>query len=170
VAQPQRSSGGILTQRVGPLATWVWLLIGTIGIVVYYVIAKYRSNKADSKGQASAGEVTGAQNVPDIILQNTVTQTANPTVNLPPPTETQGGKPPAGDGSGGDRPPPKKGQKYKTITVGRWNSKHAPWNSTLWGIAEHEHVKGGYKELAKINHIKNPNLIYPGQKIKVPVS
>lgn len=68
-------------------------------------------------------------------------------------------------GGGGGKP------KYTEVTVVKWTTKPGvPWNSTLSTIADHYHVKGGYQELAKLNHISNPNLIYPGQKIKVPVS
>jgi nucleoid-associated protein YgaU len=62
-----------------------------------------------------------------------------------------------------------KGQKYIEVTVGKWTRLRTPWNSTLSGIADHYEVKGGYEALAKLNHIKDPNLIRPGQKIKVPV-
>ncbi|MDI6617908.1 MAG: LysM peptidoglycan-binding domain-containing protein [Clostridiales bacterium] len=38
---------------------------------------------------------------------------------------------------------------------------------TLSGIAAKYHVNGGYKELARINQIPDPNKIYTGQKIKI---
>jgi LysM repeat protein len=60
-------------------------------------------------------------------------------------------------------------QQYTTVTVAPWNPLSAPWNSTLWGIASHYHVAGGYQTLAQINDIANPSLIRPGQQIKVPV-
>ena len=67
------------------------------------------------------------------------------------------------------RPPRKHRQKYRMVTVVPWRAHDTPWDSTLYGIAVHYHVKGGYQELAKINHLKNPNDIHPGQKVKVPV-
>lgn len=57
----------------------------------------------------------------------------------------------------------------KYVTVVAWSKEGTPWNSTLSGIAAHYHVKGGAAELGKLNHIKDINKIYPGQKIKVPV-
>jgi len=36
---------------------------------------------------------------------------------------------------------------------------------TLSGIAEHFHVAGGWRQLQQWNHIKNPSLIVPGQKV-----
>jgi LysM repeat protein len=61
------------------------------------------------------------------------------------------------------------GQQYVTVTVAPWNPASPPWNSTLWGIATHYHVPGGYQALARINGIPNPSLIRPGQQIQVPV-
>lgn len=61
-------------------------------------------------------------------------------------------------------------QKFTTVTVAAWRASNPPWNSTLSGIADHYHVSGGATELAKLNHITNPNDIHVGQQIKVPVS
>lgn len=70
-----------------------------------------------------------------------------------------------GTSSGGGSTP-----KTTTVTVAPWRASNPPWNSTLSGIADHYHVSGGATELAKLNHITNPNEIHAGQKIKVPVS
>jgi hypothetical protein len=79
-------------------------------------------------------------------------------------TKASGTKPPT-------KPPAKGGQHFTTVTVVKWRGPgpNTPWNSTLSGIAEHYHVKGGAAELGKINHISNLNLIHVGQHIKVPV-
>lgn len=58
-----------------------------------------------------------------------------------------------------------------TVTVAAWPGQSvnglAQWNTTLWGIATHYGTT--VAELLKLNpSIKNANLIYPGQKIKVP--
>lgn len=57
------------------------------------------------------------------------------------------------------RPSEKPKQKTHTVVSG----------DTLWHIAK-RHLGDGarYKEIAKINNIKNPNLIYPGQVFKIP--
>lgn len=62
-----------------------------------------------------------------------------------------------------------------SVTVTPWTSTPgpgglAPWSSTLWGIATHFNVPGGYEALAKLNGISNPNVIQVGQVIKVPVA
>lgn len=184
------SPGGVLRQKLGPLPTWMYLLLITIGLLAYYLYAKHKAGAstatpAATAGQAQPGEVTGAQNVPDYVFQNTTNVTEPPesntiTVNNPPVTPGPPGPagPPGKPGTPGKpaAPPPKsttpppKGQKYTTVTVTKWTPNNTPWNSTLSGIAGHYGVKGGYASLAKLNGIKNPNLIYPGQKIKVPVS
>jgi LysM repeat protein len=58
--------------------------------------------------------------------------------------------------------------QYTTVTVVPWNPVSNPWNSTLWGIASHYKVAGGYETLAQFNGISNPALIRPGQQIKIP--
>jgi LysM repeat protein len=59
-------------------------------------------------------------------------------------------------------------RQYTTVTVAPWRPASAPWNSTLWGIANHYKVAGGYQTLAQFNGISNPSLIRPGEQIKVP--
>ena len=172
-APPPATTGGgnILTQRLGPLATWVWLLIATIGIGAIVLWQKHKGGTT-ATAQAQPGQTAGVQDVPDIILQNYTTQTqtdtdtAPPTTTKPPPVVT----PPHVPGPPIKKPPgpPKPPPKYRTITVAKWTKTNTPWNSTLWGIATHFKVKGGYQALAKLNGIKDPDLIYPGQKIKVP--
>jgi LysM repeat protein len=61
------------------------------------------------------------------------------------------------------------GQLYTVVTVAPWNPVSAPWNSTLWGIARHYHVAGGYRALAELNGVPDPLVIRPGQQIKVPI-
>lgn len=203
--------GNILTQRVGPLATWVWLLIGTLLIVVIAVIMKKKQGSKTQQqcppgyqmdASGTCQPTSGTLQTPDIILQNyaaPVTQTQTQTQIAPPEAEPPPEPTPGGPGpqimckvgeqrvleggkyvckpipKGKPGPKPKGKPTYQWVTVGKWTptpgkNNLAPWNSTLWGIATHFNVKGGYQELAKLNGIKNPNLIHPGQKIKVPVS
>lgn len=174
--EPAGGGGNILTQRLGPLATWVWLLILTL---VVGGLAVWSRHKQGQNQQAQPGQVAGVQDVPDIILQNYVQQTASDTttVNVPPPSASppKTPPPPKPPGPPGRRPPPRKGppprrppRSFRIVTVSRWTPRNAPWSSTLSGIAEHYGVPGGAKELARLNHIKNEGLIHPGQKIRVP--
>lgn len=51
-------------------------------------------------------------------------------------------------------------------TVAKWRKTNTPWNSTLSGIAKH--YKTSVSKLLKMNPgIKNPDVIYPGQKVRV---
>jgi len=57
------------------------------------------------------------------------------------------------------RPAEKSKQKTHTVVSG----------DTLWHIAKRYLGDGSrYPEIAKLNNIKNPNLIYPGQVFKIP--
>ena len=66
------------------------------------------------------------------------------------------------------------GKTVATVTQNRASTKETPktytvkQGDTLWGIAK-KHLNDGnkYKELATLNNIKNPNLIYPGAVIKL---
>jgi outer membrane biosynthesis protein TonB len=186
---------GALRQKLGPFPTWVYLLVITAGLLAYYLYEKHKSGSSSASttttGQAGVGEATGAQNVPDYVFQSTTNVTEppesntinvnNPPVSPPstpaqPPPSTTTTPPPATTPKPAPKPAPKKttpaskAQKYTTVTVAKWTASNTPWNSTLSGIASHYNVKGGYQALAKLNGIKDANLIQPGQKIKVPVS
>ena len=53
----------------------------------------------------------------------------------------------------------------KYVTVAKWTSSNTKWNSTLSGIAAHYGTT--ISKLLKLNPtIKNPDLIYTGQKIR----
>lgn len=57
-------------------------------------------------------------------------------------------------------PEPKSKPKKYTVVRG----------DTLWGIAKRTYGDGlKYKDIAKVNKISNPNRIYPGQKLILPV-
>lgn len=86
--------GNILTQKMGPLSTWVWLLIVTVivgGIALYLRHKAGTSSTSTTTGQATPGQTAGVQDVPDIILQNYNqtpggTTTATTTATTPPVT------------------------------------------------------------------------------------
>jgi hypothetical protein len=182
---------GALRQKLGPFPTWIYLLVITIGLLAYWLYEKHKNGSSSSSsattGQAGTGEAVGAQDVPDYVFQSTTNVTEPPesnsiTVNNPPVSPPASTSTPSGGGTSTSsgkttpKPAPKsttpasKSQKYTTVTVAKWTATNAPWNSTLSGIASHYNVKGGYQALAKLNGIKDANLIQPGQKIKVPVS
>lgn len=59
--------------------------------------------------------------------------------------------------------PPKVLPKRRYVVVVKFTTKNPPWNSTLSGIAGRSHRS--VSQLASWNHITNPNVIHPGQRI-----
>lgn len=191
-AEPSGGGGNVFTRKIGPLSTWVWMVIALAIALVYYFYKKNQSSSTTSDQNSAENTPGGTDSslVPQFVNQ-TYTNVSPPSVTVnnnggsgksnPPPKSTKPpakGKPPKKS----TKPPTTKGgQQYTTVTVGQWPSGsggspsasasggEAAWNSTLWGIATHYDVKGGYQALAKLNNISDPSLIYPGQKIKVPV-
>lgn len=169
------SGGGLLTQKLGPLATWVWLLIATVGIVIYYVIAKYRKGKSSSAtaGQAQPGQVTGQQYVPDIILQDYQTQTASPVINVPgatPPAQPPPAPPPVNPG-GPNKPPPAPPKstppKGKSPQPPIFNSSYTVRKGdTLAAVAQRFSISR--VELAHANGFGTGAGLRTGQRLKVP--
>jgi len=89
--QPQARGGNLLTQKLGPLATWVWLIIATVLVGVVYLILKHK--QAAAPAASSAGSTTGVAQVPDTIIQNYLGNTPSggttpPPATTPPPTTT----------------------------------------------------------------------------------
>lgn len=165
-----RGKFGFLTKKIGPVPVW---LIGAVLVGGIYWYEKYGPG-ASSTSTAAA---TPADQEPAEDLTITIDETG---------TGSPGGSGGGGEPQPGPKPkpkpkpkkrkPPVKGTghrgttRYVTVTVVKWTPTNTPWNSTLSGIAGHYHVPGGADALAKLNSIKNPNLIYPGQKIRVPVT
>lgn len=184
-AQPQ---GNFLTHRYGGIPGIVWL--AGAAAIAYFLFFR---NKGGTGGGASSSGGGGTSTTGDITLQpgtETVDLSgpAGNTVQNPAPVTS-------GDNNDVDQPtqsgtpnpqphppvPPRK-KKHgvhvqhkagppKTVTVATWPGQAvgglAQWNTTLWGIAQHYHTS--VPELLKLNPwIKNPNLIHPGDKVKVP--
>ena len=65
------------------------------------------------------------------------------------------------EGGAGTTPPPPAPHVYiHTVVRG----------DTLWAIAEHYlDDPWRYRELAKLSHIKDPDLIYPGDRVRIVV-
>lgn len=47
-----------------------------------------------------------------------------------------------------------------------WSTYTVRWGDTLWAIAKRYGTTAA--KLAEVNHIRNPNLIYPGQVLRIP--
>ena len=122
------------------------------------------SNPGPSGGPVSSGS-TG--NPPPVLAGSTgnaltgtmsVTGYGNPIVQSAAPGASQTSQPPV---STAPLSPP-----AQYVTVSQWTANNTPWNSTLGGIASHQGL--ALSRLEALNPgIANPNLIYPGQKVRV---
>ena len=180
------SLAGTLTRKWGPLPGWAWMgLAGaaTLGVIWW----RRRSAKATGAGtdttatdQTAADQGTSAGMTADVlaaaggsfaVLQSEIQQLQGNAAQHPGTTPpTTGTTTPTGSTGGHTPTPPAHGTRYIMVTVQPFTSQNPPWQSTLSGIASHYNVPGGYTALAKLNGISNPNIIHPGQQIKVPVT
>jgi hypothetical protein len=168
--QPQPGGrGNLLTAKLGPLATWVWLLIGTVLIGAYYLYEKHKAGTGSSP--AAPGTTANASQVPDIILQDygvPVTQTvtaAPPPGSVPPPPpggllrRRAGPKPPRGK-----KPPPRKPEPpSEPIFDGSYKVRKG---QTLEEVARQFGITR--EQLAHANGFGTGAGLREGQTLKVP--
>lgn len=148
---PVGTSGGFSLQPVNNNSD-VISAIGQLGQTVQNLInAQNTSNTSGNQNNPPPQSWYDdfRQKIQDI-LKNTVGQ-INPPPNNPPPNNPPVNNPPAP-------------VQHRYVTVATWTANNTPWNSTLWGIAHH--YGESLSQIEKLNpQIKNPNLIYPGQKV-----
>jgi hypothetical protein len=90
-----QGGGNLLTQKLGPLATWVWLLIATVAVGAIYLIMKYRQSQSTAASSTATGSTTGVGQVPDYIVQNYLGNTpSGAAATTPPPATTTTTTPP----------------------------------------------------------------------------
>lgn len=174
---PSRAGGGSgLSKKIGPLPVWLWAVIagGGIGLVWFLRQKKSADTSAADESAGGSGEDSPTSLVPiNEGLSETQFQDLLDAIKKmqgPPSQSTQpqpippGSKPPTEH-----VPTPPKPHRPKTVTTVKWTKHNTPWNSTLWGIAHHEHVKGGWQYLEKINHMHGDpkKALKPGMKIKL---
>lgn len=165
---------GFLTRTYGGLPMWVWVAIGVGGVLLYRSLgSKSGATSASNSNQPLSGN-NGNATPPNIFFlpqganagtNLTVSINRNPGTYTPPvPTATQIFTPPPAIG-GGNSP----AVVQAPVTVQRWpgvsSGGLAEWDTTLWGIANH--FGTSVSALQQLNNISNPNLIYPGEQIKV---
>lgn len=175
----------ILTRQVGPLKTWVWMLIG-LGVALAYALYKERKGNA---AQATGGEegktdaygnyttddeyATGNNTVPDFISQNYINTTVNNQLPVPPtaPPPKDTTTPPPTTLPAPTKPPGTK-PKYTTYVVKRGDtlSGIAKKYKTTWQALYAFNTTKGVRPDATIATLKKrgPNLLYSGEKILIP--
>ena len=176
-APPEGGGGGLMSRRIFGMPAIV--VIGGAAVIAYVLFFR---GKSSSGGTSTGGG--GTSGTGDITLQPGST-----TINVTNPVSNTGGKPPAPGGHHKHRTPnpqprPKprprkkvtsvavhhKGAPQNFVTVAKWPGHSvngvAQWNTTLWGIAKHYNTS--LSELLKLNPgIKNPALVFPGEKVRI---
>lgn len=186
---PEPPSGGggnnPLTTKIMGMPGWV-VLLGAV-VIGYFLLSRKSSTAGGTSsgggGTSTTGDITIQPGTTTVNVTSALTpsqtvaypppprhRVPNPQPVIPPPIVSP---PPVVSVPVNHprKPKPHPAQtSYTTVTVAKWpgqsNGGLAQWNTTLWGIAKHTGTT--VPELAKLNGIKNPSLIYPGQKIKVP--
>lgn len=202
---PTGGGGNIFTRKLGPFPLWVWM---GLGLAVALAWTNYSKNKkAASQAQSASGTLPTTQTAsgstpaslipqfvnqvynqesPPIVTVNN-NQTTPVTVNNNENDKDKNPKPPPPSPTPGPvAPPPPRpnpAPQGQWVTVGVWTSTNAPWNSTLWGIAQHIYGNGAlYPKIWAANRPgvlrpdgtmqnpadNNPNLIHPGDRVWVP--
>jgi LysM repeat protein len=179
---PEGGGGGgsFLQKKFLGIPAIVWM--AGAALLAYMYFRSHSSGSTGSgvtpnnanNGTATTGDTTFPNNPTNITINSQYHQSgsASSTSGSPPPRHTTPNPQPTPK----TKPPVKKHAVAvkvpgKSVTVGSWpghsgTTGHAAWNTTVWGIAQHYDIT--IEELLKLNpQIKNANLIYPGEKIKV---
>lgn len=192
------TGGGPFTRHLGPFPLWVWMGLGLAVVLAYANWSKAKKSAANANQGTLPTAQTASGSTPASLIPQFVNQVyenpSPPVINVGPfnNTQTVTTPPPApGDNDNNDHdhphpppaphPNPHPQPAGQWVTVGVWSSTNAPWNSTLWGIAQHTYGNGAlYPKIFAANKqgvvrpdgtsgfITNPNLIHPGDRIFVP--
>jgi len=178
---PESGGSGFLGGRIFGIPVWAILLFVVIAGFLFF---RSRSGSSGSSGSSSAPAAdtsgSGQDTTGDITIDPGTQQidvstggdtgTGNVTSNPPPkpvPNPQPTPKPPPSQPKHVTpvKVPPKPAAPV-TVTVAKWTPANTPWNSTLSGIAAHEHTT--VANLMKLNpQIKNANLIQAGSKVRI---
>lgn len=158
-------SQSIFLRKTGPLANWIWMAILLLAALVFSLWRKNKSAAA-APADATVDDTLPNQSPPPVFIlpQNPQpTVPVNVTVNNP---STPPSAPPVATPLPSVNPAPTPGPpakpttgQYVPVTVAKYTSSNAPWNSTLWGIAKHYGYGGSGSNYVKIlNDPKNAAL------------
>lgn len=141
--------------------------IGQLGQSIQNLVAS-QNQTVPTSANNNSDVLTAITNLGQSIT--TAIKNAIPTSNPPSnPTPTNTNPPPVNNPSPTPTPQPVVNApapipQLRQVSVVQWTNRNTPWNSTLSGIASHFGESLAYIE--RINpQIRNPNLIYPGQKV-----
>jgi hypothetical protein len=180
-------------KKTGPLPNWVWGIV-LVGVAV--AISSWRRNKAAAAEGDEATSTTGIQ-LPESVQPTYAFVDADTTNITWPGMPAGGGRPPTTPPGPPTTlpaplpgPPPKPtpappkppvptppgAPKGKYVSVAKWNSKKAPWNSTIWGITNKllgpkvawKTVWNAPQNKALRDKRKDPTKIQAGDRVWVP--
>lgn len=156
-----------------------WVIGGIMAIIaVFFVIIPAiksgGSNNTANSGANAAPDLTQGGFLPSDIssaldninqsINGLANQIGSGTTTSPPTPPAQ--PPPTPKPGPGPKPGPKPPNTQKFVTVASWSALNTKWNSTLLGIAQHEGIT--LNRIETLNPgIKNPNLIFAGEKVRV---
>lgn len=176
-------------EKSGPLPNWAW---GGLGLGAAVAYSSWRKNKADGDKADTATSTSSGIELPGDVAPTYVFQnydqdvtTINeapagggrpPVTTLPAPLPGPAPKPSTPKPRPPTTPKPPSAPKGKWVTVAKWNSKKAPWNSTIWGIttkllgakAQWQAVWNAPQNAALKTKRKDPTKIQAGDKVWVP--
>lgn len=176
-------------EKSGPLPNWAW---GGLAVGATVAVASWRRNaaagkKSDTAESSSSGIELPGDVAPTYVFQNydqdvtTINEAPAgggrpPISTLPAPLPGPAPKPAPGRPTPGTLPKPPAAPKGKWVTVAKWTSKNAPWNSTVWGItrkllgakAQWQSVWSAPQNAALKAKRKDPTKIQAGDRIWVP--
>jgi len=180
----QPASVGFFSRKFMGIPAIVWLAGAALLAYMYF---RHQSStgaggtSTGGGGSAATGDITLQPSPTSITVQGQYgPNTTGPVSNVgnPPPRHGTGNpqpkpppKPPKKKHVTTIKTPPKKpNTREQFVTVAKWPGKSsgglAQWNTTLWGIANHQHTTVAH--LLQLNpQIKNANLVKPGEKIRV---
>jgi hypothetical protein len=155
------------------------VVLGGAAVVAYFLFFRGKSSAGGTSsgggGTAGTGDITFQPGTTTIQVTNPVTNTSGK-----PPAPNQHHKHRTPNPQPRPKPKPRKkvtstsvahkGSPERFVTVATWPGHSvngvAQWNTTLSGIAKHSNTS--VAELLKLNPgIKNPALVYPGEKIRI---
>jgi LysM repeat protein len=174
-------TGSFLQKKFLGIPAIVWLIGAAVLAYLYFRSQNSSSSTSTgsstpanvpqnaNSGTSTTGDTTFGPPTTNLTINSQYSQASNSTTGSPPPRHATANPQP----TPAVKPATKKAvttvktpAKATSVTVAKWTASNTPWNSTLWGIANHYDTT--VANLLKLNpQIKNANLVYPGEKVKV---
>src|SRR5215469_3293984 len=164
--RPASGGGNVLTHKLGPLPTWLWIALAALIIVAWAYWRNRQASNASAANTSATG--TSANDVPQFVNQ-TYTTVTPPSVNVTAPTSVTAGTPPPANTGGGYTVNP------KPPIARPGPSQQPPIFNATYTVLKGETLASVAKkfgisrvELAHANGLGTGAGLRTGQKLKVP--